>query len=95
MAIARFFRKVDLFITMTANPQWEEILRELLPGQTPYDRPDLVTRVFKLKLDALIHDITKKGVLGATNTYVYIIEFQKRGLLHCHILIVFRDDYKL
>ena len=26
MAIARFFQKVDLFITMTANPQWEEIL---------------------------------------------------------------------
>ena len=95
MAIARFFRKVDLFITMTANPQWEEILRELLPGQTPYDRPDLVTRVFKLKLDALIHDITKKGVLGATNAYVYVIEFQKRGLPHCHILIIFRDDYRL
>ena len=43
MAIAWFFWKVDLFITMTANPQWEEILRELLPGQSLYNCPDLVT----------------------------------------------------
>jgi hypothetical protein len=32
---------------MTANARWEEIERELLPGQTAYDRPDLVARVFE------------------------------------------------
>ena len=39
-----YFRNVDLFITMTTNPQWEEIVAELLHGQTAYYRPDLVTR---------------------------------------------------
>ena len=73
---------------MMANPQWGEILQELLPGQTPYNCPNLVTQVFKLKLDTLIHDITKKRVLGATNAYVYVIKFQKCELPHCHILII-------
>ncbi|KZP22144.1 hypothetical protein FIBSPDRAFT_1018870, partial [Athelia psychrophila] len=45
LALARFFRKIDLFITVTCNPQWPEIQRELLPGQHPSDRPDLVARV--------------------------------------------------
>ena len=43
MAIARHFKKIDIFLTMTANPQWPEILRELLPRQTAADRPDLVS----------------------------------------------------
>jgi hypothetical protein len=46
IAVARYYRKVDLFIMMTTNPNWEEIQRELLPGQTLYDRPDLVAWVF-------------------------------------------------
>ncbi len=33
MALARFHRKVDLFITMTANPKWREVLDALFPGQ--------------------------------------------------------------
>ncbi len=50
----------DLFITMTANPQWPEILDALEPGQTPDDRPDLTMltcRVFKMKLDELLLDL--------------------------------------
>jgi Helitron helicase-like domain at N-terminus len=39
----------DLFITMTANPKWPEVLDALLPGQTPSDRPNLVSRVFHQK----------------------------------------------
>ena len=49
MAIVCHFGQPILFITFTANPKWEEILRELLPGQTAVDRPDLVARVFHLK----------------------------------------------
>ena len=33
---------------------WPEIERELHPGQTAFDRPALCSRIFKLKLDALI-----------------------------------------
>ncbi|THU82778.1 hypothetical protein K435DRAFT_823131 [Dendrothele bispora CBS 962.96] len=31
MAIARYYQKVDMFLTMTANPDWDEIQCELLP----------------------------------------------------------------
>ncbi|EAU86521.2 transcriptional factor B3 [Coprinopsis cinerea okayama7 len=95
MAVARHFRRVDLFITMTTNPQWEEITRELLPGQTAYDRPDLVARVFEMKKDALLEDIYKNGIFGNAVAYVYTIEFQKRGLPHVHILVFLDTPYKL
>ncbi|KAJ8481437.1 hypothetical protein ONZ45_g15318 [Pleurotus djamor] len=95
MAIARRFRKVDLFITVTANPQWKEILDELLPGQTSYDRPDLVARVFHLKKKAVLEDITKHGIFGRAVAHIYTIEFQKRGLPHMHLLVFLADGEKL
>ncbi len=52
MAIVRKLGKPDLFITITCNPKWREIQEQLLPGQAALDRPDLVDRVFKLKVDA-------------------------------------------
>ncbi|KAF8805154.1 hypothetical protein BYT27DRAFT_7053738, partial [Phlegmacium glaucopus] len=48
MAIARHFKKIDIFLTMTANPNWPEIKHALFPGQSVPDRPDLVSRVFQL-----------------------------------------------
>jgi hypothetical protein len=51
-------------ITMTANPNWIEIQRELQPYETAVDRPDIVSRIFKLKLTELIDDLTQKHVLG-------------------------------
>jgi len=75
MAIARFFKHIDLFITMTANPNWAEITCELLPGQTSYDRPDIVARVFKLKREELLDDIYNNQIFGRAVAYVYVIEF--------------------
>ena len=54
LAISRRYGVADLFITMTANPKWPEILNALFPGQTPTDRPDLVSRVFHQKKVFLI-----------------------------------------
>nr|GFA87080.1 ATP-dependent DNA helicase PIF1 [Tanacetum cinerariifolium] len=45
--------KLDIFLTMTCNPNWQEIKTELLHGQTAADRPDLVARVFRAKLEDL------------------------------------------
>jgi hypothetical protein len=50
--------------------------------------------VFKIKLKELINDIHKKHILGRTIAKIYVIEFQKRGLPHAHILIFFAEDYK-
>ena len=41
MALVQTYGKPDLFITITCNPWWPEITSELLPEQTPQDRPDL------------------------------------------------------
>ncbi|ONM22734.1 hypothetical protein ZEAMMB73_Zm00001d006074 [Zea mays] len=73
----------------------DEIRRELLPGQTPQDRPDLVVRVFHAKLQELKHRLTKQDILGKVRAYVYVVEFQKRGLPHAHFLLIMQRKYKL
>lgn len=87
MAICKEFGKPTFFITMTANPNWQEVTDSLLPGQCAADRPDLVARVFHLKLKLLM-DLLKKGLLGKSEAYCSTIEFQKRGLPHVHILFI-------
>jgi len=54
----------------------------------------LVTRVFKIKLKELINDIHKKHILGRTIAGIYVVEFQKHGLPHAHILIFFIEECK-
>jgi hypothetical protein len=94
MVIYRWARCPDAFVTFTCNPQWLEIKGVLLLEQQPQDQPDLVTRVFKIKLKELINDIHKKHILERTIAGIYVIEFQKHGLLHAHIFIFFTEDYK-
>ncbi|XP_021967368.1 uncharacterized protein LOC110862486 [Folsomia candida] len=91
MSIVRKFGKPDLFITMTCNPKWFEITANLEDGQKPENRPDLVARVFNVKLRSMLEDLTKKCVLGHVLAKVHVIEFQKRGLPHAHILIILKD----
>ncbi len=93
MAILRHFRKPDSFITFTGNPYCKEIQEALLSRQSAYDRPDVTSRVFRIKLNKL--GVTVKGVLGKAIAHVYTIEFQKRGLPHCHLLVISAHDYKL
>ena len=40
-----------VFLTLTCNPEWPEILSQLLMGQTAFDRPDVTVAVFKSRLD--------------------------------------------
>jgi helitron helicase-like protein len=95
MSIARFYHKVDLFVTMITNPEWEEIRQQLFPGQTSYDRPDLVARVFKLKVAELLIDIVKHNVFGRVSAYLYVVEFQKRGLPHTHLLLILDSEHRI
>jgi len=94
MAICRWACCPNALVTFICNPQWLEIKRALLLGQQPQDWIDLVTWVFKIKLKELINDIHKKHILRCTITGIYVIEFQKRGLPHAHILIFFTKDCK-
>jgi hypothetical protein len=47
-----------------------------------------------LKFDALLKDI-KNGVLSNVIIKIWVIEFQKRGLLHAHILLILDEASKL
>ena len=97
MAMVRRYGKPDLFITFTCNPQWPEISDCLFPNQTSSDRPDIVARVFKLKLKSLLHDIyySQKPIFGKMCAIIYVIEWQKRGPPHAHILAICDDVSKL
>jgi len=95
ISIVRKFGKPDLFITFTCNPRWLEITENLGTHTLANDRPDLVARVFHVKLKALMDDITVGRIFGNVNAYVYTVEFQKRGLPHAHILIILGEDSKL
>lgn len=48
-----------------------------------------------MKRKAIIEDLYQKGIFGQAVTYVYTIEFQKRGLPHMHILIILEDSHKI
>ncbi|KAL0316569.1 UNVERIFIED_CONTAM: hypothetical protein Sradi_5535100 [Sesamum radiatum] len=78
MAIVQKFGKPDIFLTMTCNPSWKEIKDQLLPGQTPQDRPDLLTRIFRAKYEELKEDIFHKGVLGKTIAHVHMASLIKK-----------------
>ena len=94
IAIVRHFGKPSLFITFTANPKWVEITNELLPSQTAADRPDLVARVFNLKVRDLLGQIRHKEIFGPWLGWVWTIEYQKRGLPHLHLLVFLRTDHQ-
>ena len=95
MAIISKYHKPDLFITFTCNPKWQEIQQELYPGQKAIDRPELCARVFQMKKEEMMKDLTKNNVFGRAVAWMHTIEFQKRGLPHAHILIVFDHETRL
>ncbi|POM79309.1 LOW QUALITY PROTEIN: Helitron helicase-like protein [Phytophthora palmivora] len=84
MAIVRVTGAPNLFITMTCNPNWPEIKENLRPREKASDRPDIVAHVFMQKLKTLNKNLDE-GLVG---------KYQKRGLLHAHILLVMRPEDK-
>ncbi|XP_077221932.1 uncharacterized protein LOC143855744 [Tasmannia lanceolata] len=66
MAICRWVGNPNLFVTFTANPKWPEIQKfvDQIPGQKPNDRPDIESRVFKIKIDQLMRDLIKLQHFG-------------------------------
>ena len=94
LAVVARLGKPSFFITMTCNPRWEEITAALEGHQSPFDRPDIVTRVFKAKLDSLLTDLRRvtpfqtPGSQPTGQAYLMsVVEFQKRGLPHVHIAV--------
>ena len=69
MAICRVFGAPDLFVTFTCNPKWDEISEALVfePGQTHAERPDIITRVFKMKVNQFKSRVRKGKTFGPVN----------------------------
>jgi hypothetical protein len=63
-----------MFITFTCNPKWQEIADALtfVPGQRPDARPDIVSRVFKLKVDELVSGLKKGTYFGKARAGIVI-----------------------
>jgi len=93
MAVIRHYGKPDLFVTVTCNPQWPEIIAEL-KDEKPSDKLPIIARVFKLKLQCIMDDILKKHIFGNVVAMMYVVEFQKRGLPHAHILLILDEQSK-
>jgi hypothetical protein len=87
IAICRVYGPLDLFITFTCNPKWPKITLAILEGQAPNNRPDIIVRVFHMKLQQLLNDIRSDSIFGLMLAILYSIEFQKRGLPHVHIFV--------
>nr|XP_016435893.1 PREDICTED: uncharacterized protein LOC107762085 [Nicotiana tabacum] len=95
IALVQHFGKPDIIFTMTYNPSWPEIKEHLLATDETQNRPDLVSQVFRAKEEEMKTYILKRNIFGKVAAFMYIVEFQKRGLSHAHFLIMLTDDYKL
>ena len=80
--------KPHVFITVTCNELWPEIQEALLKGQSAFDRPDVVVKVFKARLNAILYNLKNGKYFGSITSYILqVIEYQHRGLPHAHIII--------
>jgi hypothetical protein len=50
-----------------------------------------MARVFRLKVDKFLYDIVKMKRFGTVESYVFTIEFQKRGLPHIHLMVTLTE----
>ena len=72
MAICKWFGYPDFFITITCNPKWPEIKIFLKDTSlSAEDRPDILSRLFKIKLNALIKDLKDKSLLGKVSAGIF------------------------
>ncbi|KAK9072558.1 hypothetical protein SSX86_008992 [Deinandra increscens subsp. villosa] len=97
LAICRVYGNPQYFITFTCNVKWPEIQRYMsrYPMLKAQDKPEIVSRVFQIKLKAFIKFLKVSKPFGDVSAYVYTVEFQKRGLPHCHFLIWVTDPFKI
>lgn len=68
MALCKSYGYPDFFITITCNPKWPEIKRFLKDTTIKSeDRPDILCRLFKMKLDSIITDMKDRRYFGHIN----------------------------
>nr|GEX02415.1 DNA helicase [Tanacetum cinerariifolium]GEX02419.1 DNA helicase [Tanacetum cinerariifolium] len=89
LLICRSLGNPQFFITFTCNVKWHEIKCYMAQFSklTPTDRADIVCRVFEQKVEDFLRLLKEVKTFGYVSAVLYTIEFQKRGLPHCHTLL--------
>ncbi|XP_024964284.1 uncharacterized protein LOC112504568 [Cynara cardunculus var. scolymus] len=65
MSLCKWYGYLDLFLTMTCNPKWPEVRRFVKDTcLNTEDRPNILCRLFKIKLDALIRELKENEFFG-------------------------------
>ncbi|GJY59729.1 DNA helicase [Tanacetum coccineum] len=97
LAIYRVHGSPAFFITFTCNTKWPKIeeFMAAFPQLTVADRADIIDRVFEKKVRDYIDFVRDSNTFGAVVGVLYRIEFQKRGLPHCHSLLWINGDSKV
>ncbi|XP_076884406.1 uncharacterized protein LOC143533534 [Bidens hawaiensis] len=91
MALCKWFGYPYFFITMTCNPKWPEVKRFLNhKNLKAEDRPDILCRLFKIKLDSFVKDLKEGLLFGKVKAAICM-----RGLPHAHICVFMHRDYKI
>ena len=73
----------------------ERNIRKFRTFETAIDRPHIVVEVFHQKVQEFKELVIKRDVLGKCIAYTYVIEFQKRGLPHMHLLLFLDENDKI
>ncbi|GFY13894.1 helitron_like_N domain-containing protein [Trichonephila clavipes] len=94
MSVVMDLGKPDLFLTYICNPKWKKIKDNLFPGQKPHDHPVFVARIFDIKKKHLYQDLKIKWYFRRLVADINVIEFQKRGLPHMHLLLILADKVR-
>ncbi|XP_071687828.1 uncharacterized protein [Rutidosis leptorrhynchoides] len=88
-AIDRGTKPVQMLVAGQYSLLHLPIARYLQPYTllTPSDRADVVARVFLLRVGEFVAFLKEEQPFGVFRGVLYTIEFQKRGLQHCHTLL--------
>ena len=76
----------ELVYSRSFNVQCKEVIEGLRPGESPFDCPDIIRRVYQLKQKELQRSVANGSVPGKCGGTLQAVEFQKRGRPHTHIL---------
>ena len=88
MTICSYLGFPNLFVTFTCNPKWPEITRLLSDlSLTASDRPNIVSRIFRIKFEQLLEDLTKKDLLGRA------VGCRYHDCVFIELLLQFINDY--
>lgn len=81
----------DIFLTMTCNSMWDEIqmMMVFVPGCIPANCPDIISRLFRLKLEQF-DDIKKKAYFGRCmgGNESFFMEKSLYFVLNIHLLSI-------